>query len=85
MTDPQHPFPIAENQVGYFTTLQAYRAGFSYVLLGYDLKTGQFLRLRRGVYRLPLFPRHAPCRPVHGLAFGRGKGRVLARKCPAAL
>ncbi len=55
MTDTQL-YEIAERQAGYFSTAQAQRAGFSKALLSHHVKSGRFLRLRRGVYRLAHFP-----------------------------
>jgi len=55
MTDTQL-YEIAERQAGYFSTAQAQQAGFSKALLSHHVKSGRFLRLRRGVYRLAHFP-----------------------------
>jgi len=55
MTDTQL-YEIAKRQAGYFSTAQAQRAGFSKALLSHHVKSGRFLRLRRGVYRLAHFP-----------------------------
>jgi predicted transcriptional regulator of viral defense system len=55
---PNFPFlyETAENQAGYFSSLQAEEAGYTYERLS-DLTTrGQFKRIIRGVYRLPYFP-----------------------------
>lgn len=49
-------YEIAERQAGYFSAPQARRAGFSKALLSHHVKSGRFLRLRRGVYRLAHFP-----------------------------
>lgn len=54
MTDTQL-YAIAERQAGYFSALQARQAGFSKALLSHHVKSGRFLRLRRGVYRLAHF------------------------------
>lgn len=55
MTDTQL-YAIAERQAGYFSAPQARQAGFSKALLSHHVKSGRFLRLRRGVYRLAHFP-----------------------------
>lgn len=55
---PDHAalYRIAEQQSGHFTTRQALEAGFSSPLLAHHVHQGQFLRVRRGVYRLARFP-----------------------------
>ncbi len=55
MTDTQL-YEIAERQAGYFSAQQARQAGFSNALLSHHVRSGRFLRLRRGVYRLARFP-----------------------------
>jgi predicted transcriptional regulator of viral defense system len=49
-------YEIAENQAGYFTANQAREVGFSWERLSSNTKTGLFLRVARGVYRLSRFP-----------------------------
>ena len=44
-------------QHGYFTTTQARECGFSSQLLSHHVRRGRFERARRGLYRLPGFPR----------------------------
>ena len=44
-------------QHGYFTTSQARERGFSSQLLSHHVRRGRFERARRGLYRLPGFPR----------------------------
>jgi predicted transcriptional regulator of viral defense system len=44
-------------QHGYFTTTQAREGGFSSQLLSHHVRRGRFERARRGLYRLPGFPR----------------------------
>jgi predicted transcriptional regulator of viral defense system len=55
---PKHHqlYEIAERQAGYFTASQARTAGFTQPLLSYHTRTGQFTRVRRGIYRLTRFP-----------------------------
>ena len=54
--DFDHLYSIAEDQAGYFTTRQASEAGYTRERLS-DLTTrGQFIRIQRGIYRLPHFP-----------------------------
>ncbi len=49
-------YEIAEQQAGYFSAQQAQRAGISKALLSHHVKSGRFLRIRRGVYRWAQFP-----------------------------
>lgn len=49
-------YDIAERQTGYFSAQQAQSAGYSKALLSHHVKSGRFLRVRRGVYRLAQFP-----------------------------
>lgn len=49
-------YEIAERQAGYFSAQQAQSAGYSKALLSHHVKSGRFLRVRRGVYRLAQFP-----------------------------
>lgn len=57
-TQPDHEalFETASAQAGYFTAAQALRHGFSSVLLTHHTKTGRFLRVTRGLYRLRDYP-----------------------------
>ena len=54
--DYDHLYETAEDQAGYFTARQAQKAGFSWERLSSNVKTGKFLRIVRGVYRLSHFP-----------------------------
>ncbi len=49
-------YAIAEGQSGYFTSKQAEAAGFSQKNHAYHVRTGNWLRERRGIYRLSKFP-----------------------------
>lgn len=49
-------FDLAAEQGGYFTAEQARRCGFSWALLSYHAKSGRFIRVRRGLYRLREYP-----------------------------
>ncbi len=49
-------FALAAAQDGHFTTAQAADAGYSRPLLDHHVKSGRFLRIRRGIYRLRDFP-----------------------------
>lgn len=57
----QHPdhrrlAATASAQFGYFTATQAQAAGFSRDLLTHHTRSGRFLRIRRGLYRLRDYP-----------------------------
>lgn len=49
-------FEVAEQQQGYFTTKQAKAAGFAENTHPYHVQVGNWIRERRGIYRLSLFP-----------------------------
>jgi predicted transcriptional regulator of viral defense system len=49
-------FEIASEQGGYFTAAQAHTCGFSNALLAHHAKSGRFLRVRQGLYRLREYP-----------------------------
>jgi predicted transcriptional regulator of viral defense system len=49
-------FEIAEQQQGFFTTKQARAAGFAENTHPYHVQVGNWIRERRGIYRLALFP-----------------------------
>jgi len=57
-TKPNHNqlYEIAESQAGYFTSVQAREVGLSWERLSSNVKTGKFLRIAHGVYRLVQFP-----------------------------
>lgn len=46
----------ASEQAGYFTSEQATACGYSKALLSHHAKRGNFVRVRRGLYRLAEFP-----------------------------
>jgi len=49
-------FALAQTQAGYLTAKQARSVGLSDDLIQYYLRSGKFLRQRRGLYRLRHFP-----------------------------
>ena len=49
-------FEIAETQQGFFTTKQAKAAGFAENTHPYHVQAGNWVRERRGIYRLALYP-----------------------------
>lgn len=54
--DPEKIYQVAEQQAGYFTSQQALAAGYTQPLLAYHTRTCRFSRIKRGIYRLSLFP-----------------------------
>lgn len=55
--DRSRLYDVASEQSGYFTTKQAGVCGFSRPLLSHHVKTGRFIRVRRGLYRFREYPR----------------------------
>ncbi len=55
---PDHTklYEVAEAQGGFFTALQAHAAGFTRQLVAHHISSGQFRRVKRGIYRLARFP-----------------------------
>ena len=49
-------FDIASMQRGYFTSTQARECGFSWALLSYHSRSGRFIRVHHGIYRLRDYP-----------------------------
>lgn len=49
-------FHTASEQGGYFTAAQAQAAGYSWALLAHHSKSGRFIRVRRGLYRIREYP-----------------------------
>ncbi len=49
-------FAIAEGQQGYFTTKQAADAGYQLGSQAHHVKSGNWVRVERGIYRLARFP-----------------------------
>src|SRR5215211_3126642 len=49
-------FEIASEQGGYFTAEQARACGYSWALLSHHVKSGRFIRVRRGLYRYREYP-----------------------------
>ncbi|MGH2588206.1 MAG: type IV toxin-antitoxin system AbiEi family antitoxin domain-containing protein, partial [Dehalococcoidia bacterium] len=49
-------FGVASGQHGYFTAAQARSCGFSWDLLTHHTRSGRFIRIRRGLYRLRDYP-----------------------------
>lgn len=49
-------FHVASGQAGYFTAEQARGCGYSRALLSHHAKSGRFIRVRHGLYRLREYP-----------------------------
>jgi predicted transcriptional regulator of viral defense system len=49
-------FEVASAQGGYFTAAQARSCGFGWDLLTHHARSGRFIRVRRGLYRLRDYP-----------------------------
>src|SRR6266536_2147116 len=47
---------IAAQQAGYFSAAQALEVGYSYQVQWYHVRRGDWLRVDRGIYRLPDWP-----------------------------
>jgi predicted transcriptional regulator of viral defense system len=67
---------IAAGQSGYFTAAQALEAGYSYPAQGYHTKRGNWLRVNRGIYRLPEWPTGSREDLVRWSLWSRGRGVV---------
>jgi predicted transcriptional regulator of viral defense system len=55
-TPPDALFEIAEQQQGYFTAKQAADAGYQLGSQAHHVKSGNWVRVERGIYRLARFP-----------------------------
>lgn len=51
-------FQVAQEQQGYFTTPQAIEAGFQAATHPYHVKSGNWIREKRGIYRLARYPQN---------------------------
>jgi predicted transcriptional regulator of viral defense system len=69
-------FEIASEQGGYFTAAQAQACGFSRALLAHHAKTGRFLRVRQGLYRIREYP-SSPREDVIAAWLAAGKESAL--------
>src|SRR5260370_24896437 len=49
-------YETAQSQQGFFTTKQAIRGGLAEKTHAYHVKAGNWIRVHRGIYRLPDFP-----------------------------
>src|SRR5687768_11163993 len=67
---------VAATQGGYFTSAQAREAGYSYPHLAYHVRTGNFLRVGHGLYRLPEVPATEHDDLVRWTLWSRGRDDV---------
>ncbi|MBA3736390.1 MAG: type IV toxin-antitoxin system AbiEi family antitoxin domain-containing protein [Actinobacteria bacterium] len=67
---------IAARQSGYFTAAQALEAGYSYPAQRYHSKRGNWLRVDRGIYRLPEWPTGSHEDLVRWSLWSRGRAAV---------
>lgn len=58
LSRPDHNklYELASQQAGYFSARQARESGFSGQLVSWHVHAGNFLRIRRGLYRLQRYP-----------------------------
>jgi predicted transcriptional regulator of viral defense system len=54
--DARRLFDISSEQRGYFTAEQARGCGYSWALLAHHARSGKFVRIQRGLYRLRDYP-----------------------------
>ena len=55
-TAPDALFEITEQQQGYFTAKQATESGYQLGNQAHHVKSGNWVRVERGIYRLARFP-----------------------------
>jgi predicted transcriptional regulator of viral defense system len=67
---------LAATQSGYFTAAQALEVGYSYPAQRYHANRGNWLRVFRGIYRLPEWPTGSRDDLVRWSLWSRGRGVV---------
>jgi predicted transcriptional regulator of viral defense system len=67
---------IARHQAGYFTAAQALHAGYSYPSQRYHTQRGDWVRIDRGIYRLPEWPATQHEDLARWTLWSRGRGVV---------
>ena len=67
---------LAYRQAGYFTAAQALRSGYSYQTQKYHLDRGNWLRVDRGIFRLPDWPAELDDIYVRWTLWSGGQGVV---------
>lgn len=69
-------FALATQQSGYFTAAQALDIGYSYAAQKFHADHGNWLRVDRGIYRLPEWPPGEHDSLIRSTLWSRGKGVV---------
>ena len=69
---------------GYFTSAQAQAAGFSRPLVAYQTRSGRFLHIAHGLYRLAQFP-HSPLEDLYVAWLRAGPAAVISHKSALAV
>lgn len=77
-------YRIAERQGGYFTARQAQQSALSRPLLSHHVKTGRFVRVKHGIYRLAQFP-ESPYSDLFVATLETGSRGVLSHETALAL
>src|SRR3990170_6203451 len=77
-------YEIAENQAGYFTARQSREVGFSWERLSSNAKSGSFLRVAQGIYRLSHFP-GSPHEDLFVAWLRTGKDSVISHESAIAV
>jgi predicted transcriptional regulator of viral defense system len=67
---------VARTQAGYFSAAQALRVGYSYPSQRYHTRRGDWLRVDRGIYRLPDWPATQHEDLARWTLWSRGQGVV---------
>lgn len=69
-------FALATRQSGYFTAAQAVKTGYSYSAQKYHAHRGNWLKIDRGIYRLPEWPPGEHDSLIRWSLWARGKAVV---------
>ena len=75
---------LAYRQAGYFTAAQALAAGYSYQAQKHHADTGNWIRVDRGIFRLPGWPAEPEDVYVRWALWSRGRG-VISHESALAL
>jgi predicted transcriptional regulator of viral defense system len=67
---------LAFNQAGYFTAAQALETGYSYQAQKYHVDAGNWVRIDRGLFRLPAWPSRIDDQFVLWTLWSGGKGVI---------
>jgi predicted transcriptional regulator of viral defense system len=77
-------YPVAEAQLGHFTTHQAEELGVDRRYLTHHLRSGNLERVERGIYRLRNYPRH-PFEDVMAATLWVGEGSAASHDTALAI